>query len=592
MKNRIFSTSLVFLLLALTPSCHKSFLEIEPFASLNESTLSSKEGVNGLLVGAYSLLDGGGAVGGDYTSGWSVLIATDDARIGTESGVSPIDAFLTDPSMAQFNSRWRFLYSAVQRCNDVLKLLPKATNISTEEALQVEAEARFLRGIYYLYLTMLWKNVPWIDENISYSEGNYFVPNTEPVYPKIEADFDFAAKNLTATKQEVGRGNRWAAKSFLAKTYMFQKKFTEAKLLLDDIIANGQTSNGKKYDLLPKYGDNFRADKKHGPEAVFTAQMSVNDGANGNNGNPMDFYNGPFGSPSTCCYGWYQATFDLVDAYQTDSETGLPLLDTYQNTPIPNDQGLNSNDPFTPYKGTLDSRLDHNIGRRGIPFLDWGVHPGKAWVRNQFTSGPYNSIKNIATQANVAAERQGGGGGTSNPYNLIRFSDVLLWAAECEVEVGTLARAEEYVNRVRARAANQAGWVHTYVDPTKPTAGFTNVPAANYKVGLYNGQFTSNGKSYSRKAVRFERRLELAMEHHRLLDLVRYDGNDFDVAASVNAFMKREAVRAAFNPANNYKQGVFVKGKHEVLPIPVQQIELSVKEKGGVSALRQNPGWQ
>ncbi len=591
MKPNVLFVFTGLLLLVLTPSCNKNFLEIQPFASVNETTLSTKEGVNGLLIGAYSLLDGGGAVGGNYTSGWTVLLATDDARIGTESGVSPINAFLTDPSMAQFNDRWRFLYSAVQRCNDVLRILPKVDNITSDEALQVEAEARLLRGVYYLYLAMLWKNVPWIDETISYSEGNYFVTNTDPVYPKIEADFKFAGDNLSETKGDVGRGNKWAAKSFLAKTYMFQKKFAEAKPLLDDIIRNGRTSNGKKYDLLPKYGDNFLTAKKHGPEAIFVAQMSVNDGANGNNGNPMDFYNGTFGGPATCCYGWYQATFDLVDAYQTDPVTGLPLLDTYRNTPIPHDQGLTSDQPFTPYAGTLDSRLDYNVGRRGIPYLDWGIHPGRAWIRNQFTSGPYSSIKNIATQANVAAERQGGGGGTSNPYNLIRFADVLLWAAECEVEVGSLAQAEVYVNRVRARAADPAGWVHTYINPANPTGGFTNIPAANYKVGLYSGQFAANGQSYARKAVRFERRLELAMEHHRLLDLVRYDGNDFDVTTEVNAFMKREGSRSGFNPNSNYKEGVFVKGKHELMPIPLQQIELSVREKGGISALTQNPGW-
>ena len=93
---------------------------------------------------------------------------------------------------------------------------------------------------------------------------------------------------------------------------MFQKKFTEAKALLDDIIPNGQTSNGKQYGLQPNYGDNFKTAKKHSEECVFAVQMSVNDGANGPNGNPMDYYNGSFGGPATCCYGWYQPTYDLV----------------------------------------------------------------------------------------------------------------------------------------------------------------------------------------------------------------------------------------------------------------------------------------
>ena len=105
------------------------------------------------------------------------------------------------------------------------------------------------------------------------------------------------------------------------------------------------------------------------------------------------------------------------------------MLDTYQLTPVKNDQGLASSDPFTSYAGTLDSRLDWSVGRRGIPYLDWGVNPGKSWVRNQFNAGPYTAIKNAVWRARVASDRQGGGGSTNNPYALIRFADVLLWAA-------------------------------------------------------------------------------------------------------------------------------------------------------------------
>jgi len=169
-------------------------------------------------------------------------------------------------------------------------------------------------------------------------------------------------------------------------------------------------------------------------------------------------------------------------------------------------------------------------------------------------------------------------------------ADVLLWAAECEVEVGSLAKAEEYVNMVRARAADPASWVHTYIDNDNPTAGYTDIPAANYKVGLYTGQFVANNKSYARKAVRFERRLELAMEHHRFLDLRRYDGNDFDIAAQMNWFMQREGNEPLFNPANAYLSGVFVKGRDELFPIPLTELELIVDEDGN-QLMNQNPGF-
>jgi starch-binding outer membrane protein, SusD/RagB family len=570
-----------FIALLATISCEKSFLEISPYGSLNESVVANGAGLNNLLIGTYANFANGG-----YLLSAGNVRPGDDGQQGTETGPSTWGSYLYN--IDDGLGLWQFYYVGVRRSNEVLRLLPTVTDLNADQMLQMEAEAKFCRAVNYIFLVMYFRNVPWIDETVTYADGNYFVPNTVDVYPKIEADFQFAADNLTATKSEVGRANKWAAKAFLAKTYMFEKKYTEAKAVLDDIIANGQTSNGKKYALLSEYNLNFIQRGKGGSEAVFVAEMDVSSLAQSGNGNPMDQYNGTYGGPATCCYGWLQPTFDFVDAYQTDEVTGLPLLDDYMDHPLPNDNGLTSAQEYTPYAGTLDARLDWCIGRRGIPYRDWGVHPGKAWVRNQFNAGPYNCIKNIVEQARKSTD-QGTGGASNNPYNLIRFADVLLWAAECEVEVGSLATAESYVNMIRTRAANPSGFVHKYLDDTKPLGGFSDIPAANYKVGLYTGQFEANGKTFARKAVRFERRLELGLEHHRFFDLVRYDGNDFDIETWLNAFMARDGARY-LNTNNNYLKGLYVRNKHEYLPIPLTEIDLSYKD--GASVLVQNPGWQ
>jgi len=570
----------------LTGSCNKGFLEIPPYGQVSEHTLANKIGVEKLLIGAYSTLDEFASNDGYYLNNYT---NPDDARAGSNAGVNAdYDCFGLAANAGIPSSRWSEQYLFILRANTVLEILPKVTDVSDQERKQIEAQARFIRGFHYLKAAMLWRNVPWIDETINYGSRNYLVPNDQDIYPKIEADFEFAADNLPETWSEVGRANKWAAKSFLAKTYMFQKKFTEAKVLLDDIILRGRTSNNLKYDLLPKYRDNFRTATKHGAEAVFAVQNSTYDGAGGANGNIMYFQNGTYGGPANNGFGWYQPTFDLVDAFQTDASTGLPLIDTYHLSPIPSDYGLTASQPFTPYAGTLDPRLDWSVGRRGIPYLDWGVNPGASWVRNQATGGPYVAIKHTAEKASVSTDREGTNR-TNVPHNHIRFADVLLWAAECEVEVGSLDKAQEYVNRVRARAANPQGFVFRY----NTDGSITNTPAANYKVGEYPaGEFVARGKSFARKAVRFERRLELAMEYHRYFDLMRYDGNDFDVAQHHNQFMQREGQRmATLFPGNPYLTGRFTKNKNELWPIPVQQIARSIGADG-VSVLKQNPGFE
>ncbi|KAA0993531.1 RagB/SusD family nutrient uptake outer membrane protein [Dyadobacter aurulentus] len=579
---------LSFLLLL---ACNDKYLELKPIGAVDESILATRSGVNGVLIGAYSLLDGAGAVGGGIWGSLTVMasVASDDAHTGTEPNglLASYEGYSHDPTTSSTDEKWRFLYAAVQRSNDVLRLLPKVTDISEADALQIKAEALFLRGVYHLELAKHWRNIPFVDETVTYTGNNYNVTNTEPVWPKIEADLQFAAANLTPVKADVGRANSWAAKAFLAKVYMFQNKFTEAKTLLDDIITSGVTVNGKKYALAEGYFDNFLTAKKHGAEVVFAVQMSVYDGSNGANGNGADLYNGPFGGPPSCCYGWLQPSFDLVNAYQTDPVTGLPLFDTYNQNPVKNDQGMESSEPFTPHTGTLDARLDWVVGRRGIPYLDWGLHPGKAWIRQQSTGGPYSVIKNITTQARVSLDRENAA--MNSPYNMIRFADVLLWAAEVEVEVGSLVKAEEYVNKVRARAANPAGWVKKYIDDKNPLKGFTDVPAANYKVGLYKGHFSQQGKEYARKAVRFERRLELALEHQRFFDLQRYDNGTGYMANVLNTYLNFETNVPKYDNKAYMPNTNFTKGKNEIYPIPQAQIDLSMKD--GTPTLKQNPGY-
>jgi len=231
--------------------------------------------------------------------------------------------------------------------------------------------------------------------------------------------------------------------------------------------------------------------------------------------------------------------------------------------------------------------LDWTVGRRGIPYLDWGVNPGQAWIRSQRVGGPYTEIKHIAWQKRADTDIDGRF--TNSPYNLIRFADVILWAAEVEVEIGSLEQAEVLVNKIRSRSANPESWVKKYIDPSDPLKGFSTEPAANYMVGLYSGHFLQNGKDYSREAVRMERRLELGMEFHRYFDLQRYDNGTGYMAETINKALEYHKHINGFDYSYVPPDGGFSKGKNEVFPIPQVQIDLSVTE--GEATLIQNSGY-
>ena len=133
------------------------------------------------------------------------------------------------------------MYEGISRANTVLRVLKApGPDVTPVTALNLGAQARFLRGHYYFELKRTYNNTPYVDETLDYSTGVTKVTNEADLWPKIEADFKYAYDNLPETQDANGRSNKWAAASYLAKTYLYQKKYAEAKALFDLVIANGK----------------------------------------------------------------------------------------------------------------------------------------------------------------------------------------------------------------------------------------------------------------------------------------------------------------------------------------------------------------
>jgi len=119
--------------------------------------------------------------------------------------------------------------------------------VSTTDKQRIEAEGKFLRAHYYFELKKIFNNTPYIDETVDYATGIAKVGNDKDLWPMIEADLLFAYNNLPQTQSAAGRANKWAAGAYLGKAYLYQKKYTEAKAVFDQVIAGGKTASGVTY---------------------------------------------------------------------------------------------------------------------------------------------------------------------------------------------------------------------------------------------------------------------------------------------------------------------------------------------------------
>lgn len=576
LKTRIATALVSLFLIAIGFACKDKFLNLPPTGTLSSSELTSNAGLQATLIGAYAELNGRdyGWFGSSFNWLWGSVTGGDankGSNAGDQSTAVFVQNFTVIPTAGPINDKWRAMYEGISRANTVLRVLKSpGPDVTAPIAANLSAQARFLRGHYYFELKRTYNNTPYVDETLDYSTGVTKVTNTAELWPRIEADFKYAYDNLPETQDAAGRANKWAAAAYLAKTYLYQKKYADAKTLFDQIIANGKTASGQKYALVADFTALFNAANSINPEAIFAIQNAANTGSV-NNANPDMVLNFPFsGGPGSCC-GFFQPSFEMANSFRTDAN-GLPLLDGSYNTganQLKTDQGLASADPFTPDAGRLDPRIDYSVGRRGIPYLDWGPHPGANWIRDQVYGGPFAPKKFVYPKAQTGTYQDGTGwtpGYTTINYNIIRYADVLLMAAETEVEVGDLEKARGYVNQVRARAANPAVYVK----------GADGKPAANYQIGLYTTPWTN--QATAREAVRFERKLELSGEGHRFFDLVRWGVAD----KVINAFFAYESTKLP----GTYAGAKFTPNKNEYMPIPQQQIDLQ-----GTDVLKQNKGY-
>lgn len=537
MKNTI---SFLFILL-LFARCSENFLEESPVGELSPSQILTPENIEGAIISAYSVLNGqfdeASNAFNSPASNWSFGdVVSDDAYkggggTGDQNQIHLMEIFATTPStIIDVERKWLALYEGIRRVNLAIRLLNESETFDSNLKAQRIAEMQFLRGHYHFEAKKIYGNICIIDETIDSKDEFYQVSNSDfsdaGQWTKIENDFKAAANTLPDTQNEPGRPTKMAAKAYLVKCYIFQKKWSEAATTADEVINSG------KYSLEPNFRNVFLPENDNGPEIIFAVQHTINDGSpsnyNGSIGDRLMPPGGPYAG-----YGFLRPSQNLVNAFKT-GENGLPAEGTVQNI-----------------EDSVDPRIDHTLARPGIPYLDLQVYN---WTPREATVyGPYspkkrmlstNSVHYLSVWPYVTALN----------YYIIRYADLLLWRAEAAIESNDLETGRTYINMVRNRAKTG-----TYVQTTDGTAD-----AGNYSIDIYTQPFSA--KNDAIEALRTERRLELAHEGHRFFDLVRWG-----IAAEVmnDYFESEKQIRSHLTNAT------FTEGKNEYMPIPQVQMDLS-----------------
>jgi len=458
------SLLLIMPVLFMASGCEK-FLDRKPLTATLDDI--KQGGIQGQVFGIYSAVkdyDIGQVFGGIPWQGVHNF-RSDDSEKGSDAAdgaewVAPFDQFNYVKDLWATNYYWEAHYRLIHLTN---------TAIQTADSLKLEgvdsraniAEARFFRAFAYFDMVRTFGEVPKIDFRLyDPSQANIPKSSTADIYALIDGDLQYAIANLPTEwgNQYPGRLTSGAARTLLAKAYLFRGDFAQALALTQQVISSG------KYALASSYFGIFKDAGENNSESILEWQNYMGPNRTDDYGSWYATCQGvraPNASGWNLGWGWNTPTDAFVNHFEAgDPRKGSSVLFSGQ-----------SDDPATGgYGGTLPNYI--------LDPVNPGPLPRKYWNKKVYADPAVRQSTGYLDGAYWINQR------------VFRYADVLLMAAECLNETGNGTEAETLLNEVRSR------------------------------VGLTDVTFVS--QTQMRAAIKKERRSELGLEGERFFDLVRW----------------------------------------------------------------------
>ncbi len=536
----------VFAASSLSLTSCDDFLDLKPTGTFTEEQLDDSS-IEGLMASAYAGLEAhffgnNESFAGPITN-WVFDVRSDDALKGggditMEQYIHQLEVSNVTSDNAVALDKWRNNYYAISRVHKAMNAIENS-NIANKATYL--GELKLLRAYFYFDLIRIFKQVPYFTENEDPNGKRADEYTRDQIFSFIKQDLVDAYSVLPEEQSQAGRFNKYVAAAVMAKVSAFTSNWSDVETYANYVIASN------KYDFYDNYGDMSKIEFNNKKESVMAVQFST---ANNNaHINWSNLLNTTYSEGALFGTGddFFLGSQNLVDAFATDNN-GLPYLDGSDHYVKTTENGDGN------YDGNVDPRLDFTVGRLGMPFR--GHTYNKKWCRAYDIYGEYSGKKGLIDPSSPDMVQGFPWGASALNYCIIRYSDIVLLKAEALIEQNKqLDEARTLINDVRKKAQRSIDGNYTPqdLDPFN----------ANYNVGLYPSEGWT--QEYARKAVRMERRLELAMEGNRWFDLLRWN----TAVSTVNAYMQSE------KRYHTYYAGNSISEDELYFPVPYEEVNNS-----------------